>query len=233
MFSERSSGIELMDDLSCSGEVVAQTLRELEFINRTLGGNHVTVQGVVELTKNNSAKPISIIDVGCGGGDMLMLLKKKLDNRNVLSTLMGIDANPNIVEYATTSYGSSPSISFATMNIFSNEFKQLKFDLAVATLFFHHFTHSQLVDILKQLRQQATLGIVINDLHRHPLAYYSIKLLTKIFSKSSMVQYDAPLSVLRGFSKAELQSILEEAGIKNYKIKWKWAFRWQVIVDNS
>ena len=103
-------------------------------------------------------------------------------------------------------------------------------DIAVATLFLHHFTHDQLVGILSQLVKQIRIGIVINDLHRHFLAYHSIKLLTKIFSKSKMVQYDAPLSVLRGFSKLELEIILKQAGIKNYSIKWKWAFRWQVII---
>jgi 2-polyprenyl-3-methyl-5-hydroxy-6-metoxy-1,4-benzoquinol methylase len=233
MFPKRSSGIELMDDLSCSGEVVDQTLRELEFINRTLGGNNVTVDGVMELCHRNPSHSISIIDLGCGGGDMLLLLKRKLDKRNLTSTLMGIDANPNIIHYATANCERNDSISFDVINIFSDEFKQLKFDIAVATLFFHHFSHEQLVGILTHLQRQARLGIVVNDLHRHPLAYYSIKLLTKVFSKSPMVQYDAPLSVLRGFSKPEMKSILDEAGIKKYKIKWKWAFRWQVIVDNS
>ncbi|MBA4057205.1 MAG: SAM-dependent methyltransferase, partial [Marivirga sp.] len=71
---------------------------------------------------------------------------------------------------------------------------------------------------------------IINDIHRHSLAYYSIRLLTKVFSKSSMVKFDAPLSVRRAFTKKELLEILNEAGIKKYTIQWKWAFRWQVLV---
>jgi hypothetical protein len=116
------------------------------------------------------------------------------------------------------------------MDILSPAFQQSQCDIAVATLFFHHFTDNQLVGILRRLHNQVRLGIVINDLHRHPLAYYAIKLLTKFFSKSTMVKYDAPLSVLRGFSKKELVRILEQAGITHYTIKWKWAFRWQVVV---
>jgi hypothetical protein len=99
-----------------------------------------------------------------------------------------------------------------------------------ATLFFHHFTTKQLIDIFTLLKEQAKLGIVINDLHRHWLAYYSIKFLTKLFSKSSMVKYDAPLSVLRGFRKKELIEILQKAGVENYSLKWKWAFRWQLVI---
>jgi hypothetical protein len=97
-------------------------------------------------------------------------------------------------------------------------------------LFFHHFTADQLVDVLGSLKSQCRVGIVINDLHRHPLAYYSIKLLTQFFSKSSMVKFDAPLSVMRGFTRLEWEEILRQAGITDYTLKWKWAFRWEILI---
>jgi 2-polyprenyl-3-methyl-5-hydroxy-6-metoxy-1,4-benzoquinol methylase len=225
-FSKRSAGIEIMDDLNCAGEVVHQTLRELEFINRTLGGNAVTIDGVQQLVSESKETSIRVLDLGCGGGDMLKLLHRRIRGKN---TYVGIDANPHIVEYARL-HNSDPDISFETASIFSDEFKQETCDVAIATLFLHHFSDDQLVEIFTQLKKQAHVGIVINDLHRHPLAYYSIKLLTRFFSKSSMVKFDAPLSVLRGFSRKELESILERAGINKYSLKWKWAFRWQLVV---
>ena len=73
-FSKRSEDIEIMDDLQCSGEVVNQTLRELEVINAWLGGNQVTIDGLEKLLDPiHSLQEITIIDVGCGGGDMLRL----------------------------------------------------------------------------------------------------------------------------------------------------------------
>jgi hypothetical protein len=83
--------------------------------------------------------------------------------------------------------------------------------------------------MLKWLRKNSRLGFFINDLHRHFLAWSSIKLLTGIFSKSHMVQYDAPLSVKRGFRKAEWRALLDEAGIDDASIAWKWAFRHLVV----
>ncbi len=80
------------------------------------------------------------------------------------------------------------------------------------------------------MRSKARTGFFINDLHRHPLAYYSIRWLTGLFSRSYLVKNDAPLSVRRGFSRSELKSLLEAAGITNYSIRWRWAFRWLVIV---
>ncbi|OYW74945.1 MAG: hypothetical protein B7Z27_08945, partial [Sphingobacteriia bacterium 32-37-4] len=76
--------------------------------------------------------------------------------------------------------------------------------------------------------KNALVGHFINDLQRHYLAYHSIKLLTIAFSNSYLVKNDAPLSVLRGFSKEELESMFAEAGITRYDIQWKWAFRWLV-----
>ena len=233
LFLHRSAAIEIMDNLHCKGEVVDQTLRELEFINRTLGGNQITVSGVKTLTQKNIQTPLEIIDLGCGGGDMLVLLAKELSQRNIKANFTGIDANPNIINYAKGRAHEFLNINFETTNILSEEFQSKTFDIAIATLFFHHFTSEQLADIIKRLYSQSRIGIVINDLHRHPLAFYSIKLLTKLFSKSAMVKFDAPLSVLRGFSRKEMIEILEKAGIKNYSLNWRWAFRWKVVIQKS
>jgi 2-polyprenyl-3-methyl-5-hydroxy-6-metoxy-1,4-benzoquinol methylase len=180
------------------------------------------------LNKKGVQNP-DILDLGCGGGDMLVLLKKKLKRSHPAARLHGVDANPNIIQYAVE-HCADNSIRFSTLNIFSEEFRKLNCDIGIATLFFHHFTADQLVDVLGRLKSQCRVGIVINDLHRHPLAYYSIKLLTQFFSKSSMVKFDAPLSVMRGFTRLEWEEILRQAGITDYTLKWKWAFRWEILI---
>lgn len=96
--------------------------------------------------------------------------------------------------------------------------------------FCHHFEDDVLIDFLKQLRKQTRVAIIINDIHRHWFAYYSIKYLTGLFSKSYMVKYDAQLSVLRAFKKNELQLLIRKAGFDRFNIRWKWAFRFQVIL---
>jgi 2-polyprenyl-3-methyl-5-hydroxy-6-metoxy-1,4-benzoquinol methylase len=122
-------------------------------------------------------------------------------------------------------------IKWKVQNVFEPEFAAEKTDLITCTLFTHHFTDEQLVELLKSMRAKGRLGIVINDLHRHPLAYYSIQLLTRYFSRSPMVQHDAPLSVLRSFSRKDWKKILTMAGIERYQIRWFWAFRWQVLIQ--
>ena len=222
-----------MDDLHCEGEVVDQTLRELEVINKWLGGNHVTINGLQRLITGCKDRPdrLVIVDIGCGGGDMLKLVAGWARRNKLEVDLVGVDANPNIIRYAEKNTFAFPEIRYLTLDIFSAEFKALKYDVLLATLFTHHFEDGQLAQLLSQVQRQARLGVVINDLHRHWFAFYSIKMLTRLFSKSAMVRNDAAVSVLRAFLKKEWVDLMHKAGIENYRIRWMWAFRWQIIID--
>ena len=212
-FAKRSTDVEIMDDLTCSGEVVRQTLRELETINNLLGGNYVTLNGLGLLLKRINFKRVEVVDLGCGSGDILRLIRKWSKKRGLDLNLTGIDANPFIVDYAKDHTPSEDEIQYKSVDIFSDDFKAQKYDVVIGTLFFHHFTDEQLVAFFRLLKQQVTIGFVINDIHRHGFAYYSIKWLTRLLSRSAMVKFDAPLSVLRAFRKKELILILQSAGI--------------------
>ncbi len=233
-FSKRSGDAEIMDDLDYAGEMMDRTLGELEVINRWLGGNDVTINGIGQLLKGtNPDRTVHVADLGCGRGDMLLLIdnwakKKKLD-----VNLIGIDANQYVIDAARKRLNGFPHIQLQAINILSTAFQRKKFDIVIGTLFYHHFSDEQLINFFSQLKNQTNIGFLINDIHRHSLAYYSIKLLTRFFSRSSMVKYDAPLSVLRAFTRVELTNILHSAGIRNFTINWTWAFRWQVIVFSN
>lgn len=223
----RSAELEIMDDLNCHGEVVDQTLRELEIINRLLGGDNVTIDGIEKLTREK--KSLVIADYGCGGGDLAMKIVRWARTKSIKIEVIGIDANPNIIEFAKKNCSDFKEISFETLDVFADE-KQ--YDIITATLFVHHFDNDQLVRLFLSMKNQARVGVVINDIHRHSFSYHSIKLLTSLFSNSSMVKFDAPLSVKRAFRKGELIDILHAAGITNYTLKWRWAFRWQLIIKS-
>jgi 2-polyprenyl-3-methyl-5-hydroxy-6-metoxy-1,4-benzoquinol methylase len=230
-FQQRSTQTELMDNLGSSGTIIDQTLHELEFINTWLGGNHVTLNALSKLLGGHDVKKkLVIADLGCGGGDMLRLISTWTKRRGYTVKLIGVDANPNIAAYARHNLRSVPEAEILSMDIFSDSFQQLSFDVVIGTLFFHHFTDQELTRFFRQLKERVRIGIIINDIHRHPLAFHSIRYLTKWFSRSPMVVNDAPLSVLRAFQREELISIIHEAGYPRFSIRWKWAFRWQVIM---
>ncbi len=234
--SRRSVDAEIMDDLSCAGPIVDQTLRELDIINRWLGGNQITLDGIERIVRNLASKqsgPISIADLGCGSGELLRRMAEAGRRQRIPLRLVGIDANPNIVEFASNHCRDYPEITFQAINVWSPEFANQRFDILTGTLFFHHFDDEALGVLLKQLSSQAGHAILINDIHRHWLAYYSIRFLTRLFSKSSMVRFDAPLSVRRAFNRNDWRRIIARAGIDAYLLSWKWAFRWKIIIPAS
>lgn len=225
-FDKRSTETEIMDDFTISGEVIGQTLRELDTINHLLGGNSISLGTVKQLLRRGNWD--SLADLGCGSGEMLLLLNREAQHHGRTLQLFGVDANPFIADYARQHVGDSAEI--LCEDIFSETFRSRRFDVIHACLFLHHFTHEQLVGLFRQLATQASTAIVVNDLQRHWLAYYSIKVLTYLFSKSYMVRNDAAVSVSRGFTRGELECILREAGLPRYTLRWRWAFRWQLVV---
>jgi ubiquinone/menaquinone biosynthesis C-methylase UbiE len=231
-FSQRSEEKELMDDLECSGEELVQTLKELKTINRWLGGNHVTTSGIAKFFNFYPKDEYLIADIGCGGGDMIRVMNDWAVNQPPRVNFIGIDANPNIINEAKSRLSDLKNVTLSVQNVFSEEFFDKKVDITTCTLFTHHFTDSELVNLLNALKVKSKIGLVINDLHRHPFAYYSIKYLTAVFSKSPMVQNDAAVSVLRAFSKNDWERILSKAGLNDFELTWHWAFRWQVLIKS-
>ena len=234
IFSRRSNQAEIMDDLEGRGPDWYQALRELRIINKFLGGNGVTLEGLNQLLKNRKERgPVTLADLGCGGGDMLVEMAEWGRRNRIPMRLLGVDANPNIIEYARENTAAYPEIEYRVADIFSENFRKLNFDIVTCTLFTHHFRNEQLVDLLSHLHRQVRIGLVINDLHRHPLAFYSIKALTAAFSRSKMVKHDAPVSVARAFSRRDWKLILKEAEVKKYSLSWRWAFRWLLLLKSE
>ena len=118
--SNRSSETEIMDDFTMEGVLFRDTLDKLKTINRFLGGNSVTIKGLKKLLKNQSKnKTITIIDLGCGNGDMLRYLSKFGRKNNYSFKLIGIDANYEAIKYAKELSKEYSELSFSTIDILS------------------------------------------------------------------------------------------------------------------
>lgn len=225
-FKHRSTEEEIMDNFALPSNQIDPVLRELETINKLLGGFSVFYDAFKTL---NLKKGDTICDWGCGGGDSLKVLDKYFQKKKLNLNFIGIDATQSAVEFAQATH-KLKNLNFRFANVLNEEFLAEEFDVVISSLFTHHFDNDSWVLLVQKMVHSSKKAVIINDLHRHWFAYYSIGWLTQLFSKSPMVKHDSTLSVLRSFTKSELVILLQKAGVKNFTIKWMWAFRWQIII---
>lgn len=222
-FSKRATKPELMDDFGLTSVEIDPLLNGLELVNQYLGGYNVIFSALKTVSVQQNFR---INDWGCGGGDVLRAIAKKFKKENLV--LIGIDATPAAVNFAN-SRNASPNINYILANVLSEENRLRQADIVLSTLFTHHFSDEEWVLLIRKMMNCSTRAVIIDDLHRHWLPYFVVKIITKL-TNSRLAQYDGPLSVLKGFKLKELEMLLQKAGIGNYTIRWKWAFRWQIIL---
>ena len=227
-FQNRSAEKEHLDNSVIATRDLYQTLIELDVINTYLGGYKASLQGLKDILKTK--KPIrTILDIGFGGGDSIKQLSKFADSRKLPLFFYGVDLKDDCINYAEENL-----TSLKNKKLICDDYRNIapelleKIDIIHCSLFLHHLSDQEIVSLFKFGRAHQSI-LLANDLHRNWLAYYSIKFLTAVFSKSWLVKNDACLSVRRAFKKSELESLLQQAGYKNYSVKWSWAFRFIVI----
>jgi 2-polyprenyl-3-methyl-5-hydroxy-6-metoxy-1,4-benzoquinol methylase len=229
IFKNRSRKKEILDDFELQGNDLAQNLRELQIVNSNLGGYSVVKEGIEQIIEKDSLKGrIRVADIGCGGGDTLRELAKWSLKKGFSLELTGIDANKSAVNFAEDQSRDYPEISFKQLNIFSEEFKVLDYDIIMFNLFVHHFEEGQIIAFLKVCRDKKAV-VLINDLQRSALAYTLFRLSSKVFNFSKISRHDGMLSIRKAFTRKDLRELLIASGFTQFTIKWKWAFRYQVI----
>jgi SAM-dependent methyltransferase len=226
MFRKRSPDKELLDQDFIPEQDLFQNLRELDFINHWLGGYKISFDALKKVLQKG--RRYVLVDIGCGGGDTLKRIARWNMRAGFGLDLVGVDVKPVCIAYARENLSGLP------VELITDDYRNLyehlpEVDIIHACLFCHHLTSQELTELVRFALDRRAM-LIVNDLERNPVAYYAIKWLTTLFSKSYLVKNDAPLSVLRGFKKTEWKDILAAAGATDFSVRNKWAFRHEVVV---
>lgn len=204
-------------------------LSKLARIGRVLGGDKATLWAFDQL----SYSPKSILDVGCGGGTFTIRLGKKYPQAKVV----GIDTSAEAIAFAQDQARHQPSpvsnVSFYVPETPELTYSPKSFDVITSTLVCHHLSDSQLIDFLSKSYQTAKQAIILNDLHRHPLAWTSFAATAPLLFPNRLIIHDGLISIRRAFKKQDWIRYLQAAHIplSRCSITWHWAFRWIVKID--
>ncbi len=209
-------------------EEYADCLKKLFRINMLLGFFRSTVKALKCFPDDSY-----LVDIGCGGGLFILNLSKHYPKMR----LMGIDVSENAIALASDALmrAGQPAgeIQFYLQKHGPLELPKDSVDIVLATLVCHHMDDEDLIPFLKNAWHAARVAVIINDLHRHPIAYWLYKKISSRLFRNRLISHDGLISIQRGFTRAELQCLLKQANIRNYQIKWGFPFRWRVILWKS
>jgi 2-polyprenyl-3-methyl-5-hydroxy-6-metoxy-1,4-benzoquinol methylase len=153
-------------------------------------------------------RPFRLLDVGFGHGDMLRAIARHFPD----AELVGVDLNPRSAPAAQAATPPGLPIRYVTGDY--AELAHEPWDLIVSSLVAHHMTHDQLVAFLRFMDRHARMGWLVNDLHRHRLAYSGYPMLASVMRWHPIVRSDGTLSIARSYRPAEWPPILAEAGVE-------------------
>lgn len=225
---QRSHEKEWMDSGNYSADQYADCLEKLDRIGCLLGGDRATFRAFRALKR----PPCSILDVGCGGG----LFTMKLAQRYPQARVVGIDIAPEAIAFAQERLQKgTPRLTNVEFHHTPNpelSFSKNSFDVVTATLVCHHLPDPVLIAFLKAADQIAAQAVILNDLHRHPLATAGFALMTPFAFPNRMIWHDGLISIRRGFIREDWDYYIDQAGIEKerFSLSWHWAFRWMAVI---
>jgi 2-polyprenyl-3-methyl-5-hydroxy-6-metoxy-1,4-benzoquinol methylase len=226
MLAQRSLEKEILDG---GPENYTQTeyqecMKKLFLVNQLFGFFSATKR----LLKKYSSSS-SLLDVGCGSGLFLINLKKYFPKMN----MTGIDISADAIQLSKSEQAkqANQTIHFQLREEKNLRFNDQSFDIVLATLVCHHLQDDELVIFLQEAIQLANKAVILNDLHRHPIAHALYKMTSPILFRNKLITHDGLISIRRGFTLAELKKLLQKAAITNYKITWGFPFRWQIVIQ--
>jgi 2-polyprenyl-3-methyl-5-hydroxy-6-metoxy-1,4-benzoquinol methylase len=229
MFTKRSQEKELLDfgPDYCTHEEFIECLKKLFKVNKLFGFFKSTVKVLAHCSEKST-----LLDIGCGSGLFILNLSKIFPNMH----MQGIDISAAAITDAEQSLQTwkekhpTLRVSFRLQEQIQPNIPKNSFDIILATLVCHHLTDEELVIFLQQMYRAASKTVIINDLHRHRLAYWLYSLISPWLFRNRLITHDGLISIRRGFTRIEWQLLLQRAGILNYQLKWHFPFRWKLIL---
>lgn len=229
----RSAEPEWMDTEAVSYDDFRACLDDLERVNRLSLGYRPTLGFLEDLRRRRvlpAGRPLTVIDVGSGHGDGLRAVARWAARRGIPVRLVGVDINPfaaRAAREAAVGLPEAQTIEWVTDDVFAFAAREdNRPDVILSALFAHHLSDPAVVRFVAWMEATAGIGWFVNDLHRHALSYHGFSLLARLLGMHRFVVHDGPISIARGFVRADWRAILRAAGVeKRASIRWWMPFR--------
>ena len=211
----------------------ASAFRAVEWTNHRLGGASTVVRALEEMVRVRGLSSFTVLDVGCGGGDIDETLARLSRRRGWGMRLIGIDSHPHAVRLARERISGYPEIDIVHSDFFESKFSDGSFDFVIASLLLHHLSSEQISFFLWKAYRLARVGVILTDLRRTALFYWMCKVVARRLAPPSLLfRNDAPLSFRRAYTLGEMRGILAKGGYPYIATApWRWPFRLLLVSE--
>jgi len=218
-----------MDEPGVPVANMATALRELDSINAWLGGHAISLS-LLRHRLRQAERPVRMLDVGAGGGGTARFLGRWAARHGIELKIALLDIHSAVCRVAADRIRPEPHLRLVRADAFHLPFSDNAFHFAHSALFLHHFSDTGIVRLLQEMQRVTSGGVVVNDLHRHPVAFHSIRAIGRLFARSPIVRHDAPLSVRRSFRSVDLEGWRQAESLSALGYRRRWPFRWAAWV---
>lgn len=216
-----------MDTEAVDAADYAACLADLATVNTVTLARLPTLGFMAQAVRCAGDRPLRVLDVACGEGDMLRRLHRWGRRTGHDLVLTGLDLSAQGIEAAQAATPAGTGIEYRVGNVFAAPPGDV--DVVLSSLFTHHLSDADVVRFLRLMEDTARVGWFVNDLHRHPLAFHGFRALSSLAGWHRFVRHDGPVSVARSFRRAEWNRLLQEAGLAGKaRLRWHVPFRWCV-----
>lgn len=224
---ERRLEAELMDSPTLDRERhlgALDALARVNAVSRTVG----RVWAEVVRVARRGRTPVRVLDVACGGGDVLRGVALRASSEGVEVELHGCDRSPVALERARERAGALGA-RLVELDVLRDPLPSAN-DIVCSSLFLHHLAEAEAAAVLASMAAATDQVLLVQDLLRTRLGYLLAWAGLGLLTSSDVARHDGLVSVASAWTVDEVASLCRVAGLRGAEIRRTWpqrfALRW-------
>jgi SAM-dependent methyltransferase len=229
---QRDRQPELMDHSTVDPHALATSLRDLEGVNRWLGGKRTAIRLVQDIVERVKERPVLVLDVATGGADIPVALVAAARRSGVRMRVTATDIHPKTLDQARKATRGMDEIRVARADAVDLPYMDRAFHIVMCHTTLHHFSDVDAVRALREMARVAKSAVIVTDFVRSRAALFGAKALAwTVWRRHPVTRHDGPISVRGSFTRAELETYGKEVFGPAVIVRKHPIFRMSLVAD--